>query len=86
MEATKLQNDIQELNDAIEVEKLVSKKIQDFIKKKKEAMFDAEHFFDGYKSNRKFALECLKTAFHNKARWIILCDTNGGTLPKSERK
>ena len=38
MEATKLQNDIQELNDAIEVEKLVSKKIQDFIKKKKEAM------------------------------------------------
>ena len=46
MEATKLQNDIQELNDAIEVEKLVSKKIQDFIKKKKEAMARAIEMLD----------------------------------------
>ena len=52
-----------------------------FIKKKKEFMFDAEHFFDGFKSNPKYALECLKTAYNEGARWIVLCDTNGGTLP-----
>ena len=44
-------------------------------------MFDAEHFFDGYKANPKYAMSCLKAAFDQGARWIILCDTNGGTLP-----
>ncbi len=52
-----------------------------FIKSKKEFMFDAEHFFDGYKKNPEYALDCIKTAFDEGARWIILCDTNGGTLP-----
>jgi len=52
-----------------------------FIKEKKEFMFDAEHFFDGYKTNPKYALACLKAAYDQGARWIILCDTNGGTLP-----
>ena len=52
-----------------------------FVKKDKEFMFDAEHFFDGYKANSKYALSCLKAAFDEGARWIILCDTNGGTLP-----
>ena len=47
----------------------------------KEAMFDAEHFFDGYKANSDYALAALKAAFDNGARWGILCDTNGGTLP-----
>lgn len=47
----------------------------------KEAIFDAEHFFDGYKSNPKFSLQCLKSAFDAGARWVVLCDTNGGTLP-----
>ena len=47
-------------------------------------MFDAEHFFDGYKSNPKYALSCIKTAFDQGARWIVLCDTNGGTLPHVE--
>ena len=46
-----------------------------------EVMFDAEHFFDGYKANPKFALYCLKAAYDAGARWIVLCDTNGGTLP-----
>jgi len=46
-----------------------------------EIMFDAEHFFDGYKANPEFALECLKAAIDNGARWVVLCDTNGGTLP-----
>ncbi len=48
---------------------------------KGEALLDAEHFFDGYKSNRDYALQCLKAANDAGARWIVLCDTNGGTLP-----
>jgi len=51
------------------------------IKSGKEFMFDAEHFFDGYKSNSDYALSCIKSAYDEGARWIILCDTNGGTLP-----
>mgnify|MGYP001627751927 CR=1 FL=1 len=47
----------------------------------REALFDAEHFFDGYKANPEYALECLQAAFQAGARWIVLCDTNGGTLP-----
>ena len=46
-----------------------------------EVMFDAEHFFDGYKDNPAYALACLKAAYDAGARWVILCDTNGGTLP-----
>ncbi len=51
------------------------------VKSGKEFMFDAEHFFDGYKSNPEYAISCLKAAYDNGARWIVLCDTNGGTLP-----
>lgn len=47
----------------------------------REVMLDAEHFFDGYKSNPSFALRCLETAHAAGARWLVLCDTNGGTLP-----
>jgi len=49
-------------------------------------MFDAEHFFDGYKSNPEYAISCLKAAYDNGARWIVLCDTNGGTLPHEVSK
>jgi len=52
-----------------------------FVKNKKEFLFDAEHFFDGYKANPNYALDCLKQAYDSGARWIVLCDTNGGTLP-----
>ncbi len=52
-----------------------------FVKNKREFMFDAEHFFDGYKKNPKYALNCIRTAYDEGARWIVLCDTNGGTLP-----
>ena len=52
-----------------------------FVKNKKEFMFDAEHFFDGYKKNPEYAFSCIKMAFDQGARWIVLCDTNGGTLP-----
>ncbi|SDE98144.1 citramalate synthase [Rhodobacter capsulatus] len=47
----------------------------------REALFDAEHFFDGYKANPDYALACCRTAYQAGARWVILCDTNGGTLP-----
>ena len=47
----------------------------------REALFDAEHFFDGWKANRDYALQCLLAARDAGARWIVLCDTNGGTLP-----
>ena len=47
----------------------------------REALFDAEHFFDGYKANPGYALACLRAALDAGARWIVLCDTNGGTLP-----
>ncbi len=46
-----------------------------------EALFDAEHFFDGYKANPDYALSALAKAKDAGAAWIILCDTNGGTLP-----
>ncbi|WP_455374143.1 citramalate synthase [Limibacillus halophilus] len=49
--------------------------------RKDEVMYDAEHFFDGFKDNRDFALACLKSALDAGARWVVLCDTNGGTLP-----
>ena len=47
----------------------------------REALFDAEHFFDGWRANPGYALECLRSAHQAGARWIVLCDTNGGTLP-----
>lgn len=47
----------------------------------KEPMVDCEHFFDGFKANPEYALACAKTAFDSGARWIVLCDTNGGTQP-----
>ncbi len=48
----------------------------------REALFDAEHFFDGYKDNATYALETCRAAFEAGARWVVLCDTNGGTLPE----
>ncbi len=65
---------------------MISGSIAHIVKKKKEAMFDAEHFFDGYKANPKFALRAIKTAFDAGARWVVLCDTNGGTLPSEISK
>lgn len=46
-----------------------------------EVIFDAEHFFDGFKNNSTYALATLRAAEDAKADWIVLCDTNGGTLP-----
>src|SRR5438132_432669 len=47
----------------------------------REVMVDCEHFFDGYKENAQYALACAKAAYESGARWVVLCDTNGGTMP-----
>src|SRR5947208_10138335 len=52
----------------------------------REVLLDCEHFFDGYKANPKFALACAKAAYDEGARWVVLCDTNGGTLPHEIEK
>ena len=52
----------------------------------REVMLDCEHFFDGYKANPQFALACAKAAYDAGARWVVLCDTNGGTLPNEIEK
>ncbi len=51
------------------------------VERGREAMLDCEHFFDGYKANPDYALACAKAAHEAGARWVVLCDTNGGTLP-----
>ncbi|HVW93125.1 MAG TPA: citramalate synthase [Devosia sp.] len=47
----------------------------------KETLVDCEHFFDGYKENPSYALACVTAAIEAGARWAVLCDTNGGTMP-----
>jgi 2-isopropylmalate synthase len=54
--------------------------------KGREVLLDCEHFFDGYKADPSFALACAKTAYDEGARWVVLCDTNGGTLPHEVEK
>jgi 2-isopropylmalate synthase len=51
-------------------------------KRLKEMIFDAEHFFDGYQANPDYALSTIQAAYEGGARWIVLCDTNGGSLPE----
>lgn len=67
-----------ELNENL---KIIKESIEYAIKNADEVFFDAEHFFDGYKANPSFALDCIETAHQAGARWIVLCDTNGGTMP-----
>lgn len=51
----------------------------------REALFDAEHFFDGFKANPDYTLQAAKAAYDAGARWVVLCDTNGGALPHDVR-
>ena len=60
---------------------MIADSIQYLRSKNKEVFFDAEHFFDGYKENPDYSLLSIKTAINAGAKRIILCDTNGGTLP-----
>ena len=59
----------------------IRESVSHLTKTKKEVIFDAEHFFDGYQSNDNYAIKCIQEAYQAGARWIVLCDTNGGTLP-----
>jgi 2-isopropylmalate synthase len=52
----------------------------------REVLIDCEHFFDGYKDDPKYTLACAKAAYDAGARWVVLCDTNGGTLPHEVEK
>lgn len=61
--------------------KMVSQSLSYIKDKNIEPTFDAEHFFDGFKANKEYALSVAKSAYESGARWIVLCDTNGGTLP-----
>jgi len=54
--------------------------------KGREVLLDCEHFFDGYKANPDYALACARAAYEEGARWVVLCDTNGGTLPHEVEK
>lgn len=68
---TTLEENLNMIKDSIE-----------FLKSKnKEVVFDAEHFFDGYKSDKEYALKTLDIANKSGADVVVLCDTNGGTLP-----
>ncbi|MFY0660862.1 MAG: citramalate synthase [Shimia sp.] len=60
----------------------VAKSVAYMVAQGREALFDAEHFFDGYKANPAYALEVVKAAYEAGARWVVLCDTNGGALPR----
>ncbi len=59
----------------------IAASITHLVAKKREPLFDAEHFFDGYRADPTYAIACLHAARDAGARWIVLCDTNGGTLP-----
>ncbi|MFD1914498.1 citramalate synthase [Halodurantibacterium flavum] len=58
----------------------IAQSVAHLVAQGREAIFDAEHFFDGWAANRDYALACLQAALDAGARWIVLCDTNGGTL------
>ncbi|MEM7192438.1 MAG: citramalate synthase, partial [Pseudomonadota bacterium] len=59
----------------------ITESIEAVVASGREALLDCEHFFDGYKANPDYALSCARAAFDAGARWVVLCDTNGGTLP-----
>ncbi len=53
-----------------------------FLAEHSEVVYDAEHFFDGYRANPAYALQAIETAAKAGAKWIVMCDTNGGALPE----
>jgi len=59
----------------------ISQSAEAAVARGREVILDCEHFFDGYKANPAYALDCAKAAYNAGARWIVLCDTNGGSLP-----
>lgn len=70
------------LDDNIET---ITDSVAHMVAQGREALFDAEHFFDGLKSNPDYTLRAAKAAYDAGARWVVLCDTNGGALPHDVR-
>ena len=62
---------------------MIEESVAYFTEAGKEVIFDAEHFFDGYKENPEYAISCLKAAVKGGASWLVLCDTNGGSTLKA---
>ncbi|MCB1883065.1 MAG: citramalate synthase [Geminicoccaceae bacterium] len=62
--------------------RMIGESLREALNHAPEAIFDAEHFFDGFKEDAGYALACLEAALEGGARWLTLCDTNGGTLPR----
>ena len=66
--------------------KMVEESVKYLRNRGKEVIFDAEHFFDGYKSNKGYAIDVIEAAVRGGAEWIVLCDTNGGSMPHEVSK
>jgi len=64
----------------------IANSISHLVDNNREVIFDAEHFFDGFKDNPDYAVQTLKSALDAGAKWVVLCDTNGGSLPNEIRK
>jgi len=60
----------------------IARSMEAIIAKGREPLFDAEHFFDGYKLDSSYALAAIRTAYEAGAKWLVLCDTNGGVMPE----
>jgi len=69
------------LTDESENLRMIDDSISFLKRKNREVIFDAEHFFDGYKENPDYALKVLKVAESSGADCIVLCDSNGGSMP-----
>tara|TARA_R110002124_G_scaffold42570_10_gene130930 strand:+ start:606 stop:2228 length:1623 start_codon:yes stop_codon:yes gene_type:complete len=59
----------------------ISESIKHIVAQGREALFDCEHFFDGFRENPDYAIQTAKAAYDAGARWVVLCDTNGGAMP-----
>ena len=59
----------------------IKESVDSVVASDKESLIDCEHFFDGFKSNSDFSLRCIEAAIERGSKWVVLCDTNGGTLP-----
>ncbi len=60
---------------------MIRESVAYLLARNREVMYDAEHFFDGYKANRQYALDTLAAALEGGTRTLVLCDTNGGSMP-----
>jgi 2-isopropylmalate synthase len=60
----------------------IARSMEAVVAKGREPLLDAEHFFDGYRHDPEYALQAVRTAYEAGAKWLVLCDTNGGVMPE----